>query len=160
VRHIPIIHEFQGAERHWRGAQADVLSPPSAEADRLSPNDASLVLRLADNQVRFLLTGDIEKRTEERLVGENAPIEADFLKAPHHGSKTSSTEAFLTAVAPRVAVISVGESNPFGHPSESVVERYEQHGARLLRTDRDGAITTFTDGTNVFVRTFAGENPR
>jgi competence protein ComEC len=160
VRHIPIIHEFQGAERHWRGAQADVLSPPSPETDRLSPNDASLVLRLADNQVRFLLTGDIEKRTEERLVGENAPIGADFLKAPHHGSKTSSTEAFLTAVAPRVAVISLGESNPFGHPSESVVERYEQRGVRLLRTDRDGAITASTDGTTISVRTFAGENAR
>lgn len=160
ARHIPIVHEFQGAERNLRGARADVLSPPSAEADRLSPNDASLVLRLVDNQVRFLLTGDIEKRAEESLVGDNAPIAADFLKVPHHGSKTSSTEAFLTAVAPRVAVISVGESNPFGHPSESVVERYEQRGVRLLRTDRDGAITGLTDGTTVSVHTFAQENAR
>ena len=127
--------------------------------DGLSPNDASLVLRLSDGQVRFLLTGDIEKRAEEKLVEEHAPIASDFLKAPHHGSKTSSTAEFLASVAPRVAVVSVGEANPFGHPSESVVERYEQHGVRLLRTDRDGTITALTDGTNLSVRTYVERHP-
>ncbi len=119
-----------------------------------TPNDASLVLRLTDGQVHLLLTGDIEKHTEEKLVEEHAPLAADFLKVAHHGSKTSSTEGFIAAVAPRFAVVSVGESNPFGHPSESVVERFEQHGVRLLRTDRDGAITALTDGTNLSVRTY------
>ena len=126
--------------------------------DGLSPNDASLVLRLSDGQVRFLLTGDIEKRAEEKLVEEHAPIASDFLKAPHHGSKTSSTAEFLASVTPRVTVVSVGEANPFGHPSESVVERYEQHGVRLLRTDRDGTITALTDGTNLSVRTYVEQH--
>jgi competence protein ComEC len=152
-RGVPVAHEYQGAERDWHGAQASVLWPPDT-AEVATPNDASLVLRLSDGQVRFLLTGDIEKHTEEKLVEQNAAVQADFLKAPHHGSKTSSTEAFLAAVAPQVAAVSVGEANPFGHPSESVVERYEQDGVRLLRTDRDGAITALTDGTNLSVRTY------
>ena len=155
---VPVVYQSQGAEHDWHGAQAEVLWPPGDVTDRLSPNDASLVLRLVDGQVRFLLTGDIEKRTEEKLVEENAPIGADFLKSPHHGSKTSSTEPFLAAVAPRIASVSVGEANPFGHPSESVLERYGERGVQLLRTDRDGAITASTDGTTLSVRTFAGPN--
>jgi competence protein ComEC len=154
LRGVPTEHEFQGAERDWHGAQASVLWPPEAGLDGGSPNDASLVLRLSDGQIQFLLTGDIEKHTEETLAEENAAIHAAFLKAPHHGSKTSSTERFLAAVAPQVAAVSVGEANPFGHPSESVVGRYEHDGVRLLRTDRDGAITAQTDGTVLSVHTY------
>jgi competence protein ComEC len=73
---------------------------------------------------------------------------------PHHGSKTSSTQAFLGAVAPHFAVVSVGESNAFGHPAPEIVERYQGDGIRLLRTDRDGAITTLTDGQNLLVHTY------
>jgi competence protein ComEC len=134
-----------------------VLWPPNVESPKESSNDSSLVLRLSDGPVHFLLTGDIERRAEENLVAQNGPLASDFLKVPHHGSKTSSTEAFLAAVAPRVAVVSVGESNPFGHPSEDVVERYEHSGVRLLRTDRDGAITALTDGENLSVRSFVGQ---
>ncbi|MGA7964115.1 MAG: hypothetical protein WCA33_20655, partial [Candidatus Acidiferrales bacterium] len=76
----------------------------------------------------------------------------------HHGSKTSSTDAFVGAVAPRVAVVSVGEGNQFGHPVDAVVERYAQAGARFLRTDRDGAVTALTDGRGLLVRTFAEQN--
>jgi competence protein ComEC len=153
-RGVTIGHEFQGAERDWHGAQASILWPPETGLEGGSPNDASLVLRLSDGQVHFLLTGDIEKHTEEKLAEENAAIQADFLKAPHHGSKTSSTEDFLAAVAPQVAAVSVGEANPFGHPSESVVERYDRDGIRLLRTDRDGAITAQTNGMSLSVHTF------
>jgi competence protein ComEC len=94
------------------------------------------------------------RNAEEKLVEEHAPLAADFLKAAHHGSKTSSTEDLIAAVGPRVAVVSVGEANPFGHPSESVVDRLEQHGVRLLRADREGAVTELTDGTNPSVRTY------
>ena len=106
-----------------------------------------------------MLTGDIEKRTEEELVAERAPLASGFMKAPHHGSKTSSTDDFLSAVAPRFAAVSVGESNPFGHPAESVVERFEAHGVKLLRTDRDGAITMITDGNSLSVHTYAERSP-
>jgi competence protein ComEC len=73
---------------------------------------------------------------------------------PHHGSKTSSTQPFLEAVAPKVAVVSVGLGNPFGHPAPIVVERYKEDGVRLLETDRDGAISALTDGRTLLVRTF------
>jgi competence protein ComEC len=153
-RGVAIVQKAREAETDWHGTQATVLWPP-ATGDESTPNDASIVLRLSDGQIHFLLTGDIEKHTEEALVQEHAPLAADFLKAAHHGSKTSSTEDFIAAVAPRMAAVSVGEANAFGHPSESVVERFEQHGIRLLRTDRDGAITALTDGTNLSVRTYA-----
>ena len=156
-RGITIVQKAQGADTDWHGAQASVLWPPAASAGE-TPNDASLVLRLSDGQVHILLTGDIEKRTEEKLVEEHAPLTADFLKAAHHGSKTSSTEDFISTVAPRMAVVSVGEANPFGHPSESVVERFQQDGVRLLRTDRDGAITALTNGTVLAVRTHVQGN--
>ncbi|MGA8102288.1 MAG: MBL fold metallo-hydrolase, partial [Candidatus Acidiferrales bacterium] len=89
-------------------------------------NNNSLVLRLTDGGRNFMLSGDIEKKVEGVLVSENAPLPADFLKVPHHGSKTSPTEPFLEAVQPKFAVISVGESNSFGHPrpgSSSVASR-------------------------------------
>jgi competence protein ComEC len=117
-------------------------------------NDDSLVLRITDGRMHFLLPGDAQQRSEDELVGKHAPLAADFLKVPHHGSKTSSTEAFLAAVAPRVAVVSIGDANPFGHPAETIIERYAHDGVRLLRTDRDGAVTALTDGQNLSVQTF------
>jgi competence protein ComEC len=99
----------------------------------------------SDGRVHLLLTGDIERRAGLRLVADHAPLAAEFLKVPPHGAKTSSTEPFLAAVAPRIALVSVGEANPFRNPAEAVMDRYEQAGVRLLRTDDDAAITT-TDG--------------
>ena len=156
-RGVPIVHRNLGDNSDWNGAQVDVLWPPGQEPPAKLANNNSLVLRLSDGQVHFLLVGDIEQRTEENLVEERIPLGADFLKVPHHGSKTSSTSAFLTAVAPRVAAVSVGESNPFGHPAVSTVERYQESGTRLLRTDRDGAITAITDGTTLSVQTYADQ---
>ncbi|MGA3292638.1 MAG: DNA internalization-related competence protein ComEC/Rec2 [Candidatus Acidiferrales bacterium] len=155
ARGVTIVHRAQGDEFDWRDARADVLWPPAGEPVGKASNNDSLVLRLADGRVHFLLTGDIERPVEEQFVAEGAPVEAAFLKVPHHGSKTSSTEAFLAAVAPRVAVVSVGESNPFGHPAQSVIERYSNAGVQLLRTDRDGAITAITDGQNLSVHAYA-----
>jgi competence protein ComEC len=123
-------------------------------------NDDSLVLRIGDGRLHFLLPGDAQQRSEDELVGSRAALAADFLKVPHHGSKTSSTEAFLAAVAPSVAVVSVGEANPFGQPAENIVQRYTGAGVRFLRTDRDGAVTALTDGQKLSVNTFAEENSR
>jgi competence protein ComEC len=151
---VTIVHQAEGAEFDWQGVRGEVLWPPDRGPVDEASNDDSLVLRLSDGSVRFLLAGDIQQPVEENLTQDRAPIAADFLKVPHHGSKTSSTEAFLAAVAPRVAVISVGQVNPFGHPSESVVERYENDGVRLLRTDRDGAVTAMTNGQNLSVHAY------
>ncbi|HKV04545.1 MAG TPA: ComEC/Rec2 family competence protein [Candidatus Acidoferrales bacterium] len=152
---VPVVHRVQGSEFDWRGVRGEVLWPPDAGPVAEAANDDSLVLRLSDGHFRFLLAGDIEQRVEERLVEDRAPLAADFLKVPHHGSRTSSTDAFLGRVDPRVAVVSVGEANPFGHPSENVIERYERSGVRLLRTDRDGAVTALTDGQNLSIHAYA-----
>jgi competence protein ComEC len=154
-RGVAIVSQSRGAEFNWQGVEGDVLWPPTDAPAGKGANNASLVLRLSDGRVRFLFTGDIEKQAEEELVAEQTPLAADFLKVPHHGSKTSSTEAFLSAVAPHFAVVSVGESNAFGHPAPEIVDRYQDDGIGLLRTDRDGAITALTDGESLSVHAYA-----
>jgi competence protein ComEC len=156
---VRIVHEVSGNKFVWGGVTGDVLWPADPTPVSEASNDDSLVLRLEDGSVRFLLAGDIQKKVEQRLVREDAEIAADFLKVPHHGSKTSSTPDFVAAVAPKVAVVSAGEANPFGHPAPGTVERYTQAGVRLLRTDRDGAVTALTDGHALTVTTFAASHP-
>lgn len=155
ARGVNVVHQIKGARFDWQGVRGEVLWPPDPGPVEEASNDDSLVLRLSEGGVRFLLAGDIQQHVEEKLAQDRAPLAVDFLKVPHHGSKTSSTEAFLAAVAPRVAVISVGETNPFAHPSENVIERYDHAGVRLLRTDRDGAVTALTDGQSLSVHAYA-----
>jgi competence protein ComEC len=121
-------------------------------------NNASVVLRLTYGTVSVLLPGDIEARVEGDLVASGTPLASTVLKAAHHGSCTSTTEAFLSAVAPDVVVISVGE-NDFGHPCEDVLERLHALGQRrgedlpVYRTDEVGTVEAITDGVQVWVRT-------
>jgi len=155
---IPVLHETAGARFNWGGTIGEVLWPQDWHAVSSASNADSLVMHIIDGDRKFLLTGDIEHDVESKLVAEDAPLGADVLKVPHHGSKTSSSEPFLEAVRPKLAVVSVGQYNPFGHPAPSVVERYERDGVRLLRTDRDGALTVITDGHQLSVRRFADSN--
>ncbi|MGH9689935.1 MAG: ComEC/Rec2 family competence protein [Candidatus Acidiferrales bacterium] len=157
---VRIVHKTRGAEFDWDGVTGEVLWPPDAGPVREASNDDSIVMRISDGPLRFLLPGDAQRHSEDQLVASHAPLAADFLKVPHHGSKTSSTEGFLAAVAPRVAVVSVGQGNSFGQPAENILERYAQAGVRLLRTDRDGAVTALTDGQRLSVHTFAEEHPQ
>ncbi len=157
-RGIRIVHVDEGEHFNFGTAQADVLWPPADGAGD-SPNDNCVVLRLSNGQSHFLLTGDIEQHAEGGLIADGEPLASEFLKVPHHGSKTSSTPPFLAAVNPRVAVVSVGVSNPFGHPARAVVERYERDGIRLLRTDRDGAVTALSDGPSLAVSAYAARQP-
>jgi competence protein ComEC len=112
----------------------------------LGENDNSLVFRLTYGRFSALLPGDIEADAERALLALGTDLHADVLKAPHHGSDTSSTRAFVDRVRPRDVVFSVGPRNRFGFPRESVVARYASAGARLSRTDIDGAVTFITDG--------------
>jgi competence protein ComEC len=86
-------------------------------------------------------------------VASGAPLAATVLKSPHHGSRTSSSEAFLEAVDPHLVVISVGAENSFGHPSPEVIERYADHGLPVLRTDERGTVEFITDGRKLWVET-------
>jgi competence protein ComEC len=104
-------------------------------------NERSLVILAEALGRRALLTGDIESWAEMQLFSCcERNLRVDFLKVAHHGSRTSSTEAFLDAAKPRLALISAGPNNIYHHPSKQIVERLEEHGARVLRTDRDGMI--------------------
>jgi len=132
------------------GATLDVLAPcPGPAADR-GPNDNSIVLRLALGARSVLFVGDAEHAEEDDLVRNvGAGLRSDVLKVGHHGSRTSSGAAFLAAVAPREAVISAGVRNRFGHPSPEALAALERAGARVWRTDRDGAVRFETDGNTI-----------
>jgi competence protein ComEC len=159
ARGVTIVHHLRGDTFAWGGTNGHVLWPENPVVAPKATNDDCLVLRIEDGGIRFLLTGDIEKRVEGSLVKDGDTLTADFLKVPHHGSKTSSTDGFLSRVAPRVAVVSVGEGNPFGHPNPETLARLEGTNARLLRTDRDGAVEATTNGRELVVHTFVEMHP-
>lgn len=132
-----------GVHWRWNSIAFELLHPPVASYEDPSPrpNSRSCVLRIATAHGAVLLTGDIEERDERLLLNGTAALRARVLLAPHHGSGTSSTGAFIAAVKPEHAVFAVGYRNRFGHPKRDVVGRYEAAGANILRTDSDGAIT-------------------
>lgn len=146
----------------WDGVVFKVLRPSAtdlAQRDRLSDNALSCVLqiqsvapvRVSDKAVRVaLLTGDMEAEQEAALVEQEGAeaLKADLLLVPHHGSKTSSTPTFLEAVQPRQSVIQVGRRNPYGHPSPSVLKRYEQLGLPWVATPQCGAFMWRSDAAD------------
>ena len=121
-------------------------------------NDDSVVLEVRFGDVSVLLPGDIGAAVEQDLAAQLDLAPVRVLKVPHHGSASSSSERLLAAVRPQVAIVSCGRSNRFGHPAPAVLARYQQVGARIYRTDRDGAVILETDGRTVTVRTM--ESPR
>ena len=141
-----------GASLPALAGATEVLHPP-ADGGYASLNDSSLTLRVHQGATAVLLTGDIEARAEERLLLAPARLPAAVLKVPHHGSRTSSTPRFVDAVAPRVAVVSVGADNRYRLPSPEVEARYRARGTCVLRTDRCGAITVAIDGARLEART-------
>jgi competence protein ComEC len=108
--------------------------------------EASLVIRLAYRGASFLFAGDIGAREEKSLLAQRVLLRSTVMKIPRHGSANSSTEEFVSAAKPRLAVLSVGERNPFGLPRAEVLARYRRVGAEILRTDEDGAVIVKTDG--------------
>lgn len=129
---------YRGHELSVGGVSLQVLNPPPIPPE--DPNDASLVLRVEGKGRTALFPGDISRRREEEMVKVALPLQAELLKVPHHGSKTSSSYPFVQEVRPLFAVISVGEDNPYGHPHPRVVNRYFSLGAEVLRTDLCGFI--------------------
>jgi competence protein ComEC len=129
-----------------------VLWPP-ANGEKSTNND-SIVLRIQYGERSILLTGDIEQAAERSLLSSQQQLHSDVIKVPHHGSKTSSTEAFVAATNPQLAIISVGRTSRFGHPHKEVVERWQSNGATVLTTGQSGAITITTDGHNLSLKEF------
>jgi competence protein ComEC len=155
-RGVPVHRKKRGDWFAWGGATGLVLWPEAAAEEPATAvrNDDSLVLRVEYGSRTFLLTGEIERAVEQVLVERDDPLAADFLKVSHHGSRTSNSPAFIAAVRPQVAAISLSGTNPFGHPHREVLEALARPGLQLFRTDRDGAITVVTDGRSLRARSY------
>ena len=113
-----------------------------------STNNTSVVSRLIFEENSFLFTGDISSSLEKKLVVQNVNLRSNVLKIAHHGSKYSTSEEFLQSVSPKIAVISVGK-NSYGHPTPEVLQKLENFGIHILRTDKDGTIRIESDGNSI-----------
>lgn len=131
----------EGDRWNWDGVQFEILHPGQNNRAKPHDNERSCVLRISVGNQHILLTGDIGKHSEQRLLREHADqLAASLLVAPHHGSASSSSIDFVAAVLPDYALFTAGYRNRFGHPKQEVLQRYADSGAQLLRSDRDGAI--------------------
>jgi competence protein ComEC len=132
--------------------EIQVLWPLAAsDSNQPSRNNDSIVLRVSLGKHSILLTGDIEKSAERALVASGNALQADIVKVPHHGSRSSSTPPFVAATKAQFAIISVGQNSMFGHPHREVVESWQASGAQVLTTGKCGTITVTTDGTDLTV---------
>ena len=139
----------------WGGVQIEILAPFADYVPAGEPtNDDSLVMRVSYGKHSFLLCGDAERPIEYRMLSENELQPTDVLKVAHHGSRTSSTQAFLDAVRPVFAIISVGQDNSYGHPNADAIDRLLDHNAVVYRTDLDGLVSIRTDGRRFHVLTW------
>lgn len=139
-----------GDKFYLGSAQVEILGPVQEYDDT---NDTSIVLRIDYGETSFLFTGDMETGAEKDLLDSGANVGATVLKAGHHGSDTSTSYRFLREVSPQYTVISVGEGNSYGHPSDEVLSRFRDAGAEVYRTDMQGHIIAESDGRTITFRT-------
>ena len=154
-RKAEVIKLKRGDVLNFDAARVEVLFPEADDASSaVSDNNHSVVLRIALGARRFLLTGDIERETENLLVQNPESLQANVVKVAHHGSRTSSIQSFVDAVKTDFAVISVGRCSQFGHPHIEVLERWKAAGANVLMTGERGTITISTDGNDLRIERF------
>jgi competence protein ComEC len=147
----PLLGLRAGQRLSWPGLTLDVLAPLAPPdhvdaEDGTAVNDVSVVLRASTALGRVLLTGDVELSAQSALLASGADLRADVLKVPHHGSRYSSP-AFLAAVHPRLALVSVGAGNTYGHPNGSVLGLLRRGGALVRRTDESGDVAAVASPT-------------
>lgn len=133
----------------FSGVSFDVLGPVSEIRDSKGKpdlNNNSVVGRLSYGSFSVLFTGDAEKEEESAILKHGGNIRSDILKSGHHGSRTSSSDAWLRAASPKAALISCGQGNSYGHPHKTTLTRYEKARMEVYRTDRDGTVTVTSDG--------------
>jgi competence protein ComEC len=153
---VPVYVVGRGDRLRFGAVTVDVLWPPAARGDANLPsgNNDSVVLRLSFGRRTFLLTGDAEADAERALVASGDALRCDALKVAHHGSRTSSIQPFVNASRPALAVVSVGQDSPYGHPHPEVLARWRASGAQVLTTGERGTITVSTDGDDLKAETF------
>jgi beta-lactamase superfamily II metal-dependent hydrolase len=132
------------------GASFTILAPNAQYNDL---NETSVVIRLVYKHRSFLFTGDASKESEADMLAKGYELQSDVLKVGHHGSDTATSDAFLKAVKPKIAVISVGAGNIYGLPDDSVIEKLNASGAKVLRTDYNGTIVITSDGSTLTYET-------
>jgi len=145
---------FRGERISIDGVAVEILHPQRREpvVSRVH-NDQSLVLRIVYGRTAILLPGDIGREAEQSLVETSRILHSQVLKSPHHGSNSSSSPPFLEAVRPSTVILSVGKGNQYGLPDREVMDRYRAIGARIYRTDEDGAVEISSDGRSFVFRT-------
>ncbi len=148
ARSIPMLPAQFPAVYHWGEFDAYILNPASGLANP-APNDAAIVARVDFKASRFMFPADISSTIEATVVARQTPVASDVLKVGHHGSAYSSSPAFLSAVQPTYAVISVGANNSYGHPAAATLARLSSAGIQLWRTDQDGTISVTSDGASL-----------
>lgn len=160
--HVPVI--YPRAATQWRTDDGIVLHfiGPSLPfiGGRNAINSNSLAFLLEYRRFRMLFTGDAGSESERRFLAEEIDLHADVLKVGHHGSAYGSTAAFIAAVSPRVAIISVGRHNLFGHPAPATLATLQRVGAQIYRTDEDGGVTIVTDGRSEMVSSMLSNEHR
>ena len=156
IRKDVILRRYaSGDKRLFHGGEMVFLNPgKDHHLSSVPSNNDSLAFQLRFGARAFLLTGDIEKKIENQIISNHVPINSNVLKVAHHGSRSSTTDEFLARVNPMLAVISVAEHSPFGHPHAEVLTRLRRKSIEVFRTDQHGAITISTDGNQLTVSTF------
>jgi competence protein ComEC len=153
---VTVRHFYAGDQLPWGGAQVNILAPEAGYSNPREPvNNDSLVMRIQFGNSSVLLEGDAEAPSEREMLAHGRVAPVTLLKIGHHGSRTSTTQAFLDAVAPTDAVVSVGRGNTFGHPRYEVIERIAEARPKLYRTDEFG-LTTFLLGRDGKIREIVG----
>ena len=133
--------------------KVEVLGPDDRFVqDETDTNNASVVIQLTFGQVSFLFTGDAERPEEEAIVS-GGDVRSTILKVGHHGSRSSTDDAWLQAVRPQIGVISAGKDNRYGHPHQEVLDALNRFGVKIYRTDQSGTVTITTDGATFTVAT-------
>jgi competence protein ComEC len=156
---IPKKRVFGGFTSREDGIEIKALAPKE-ESSLIAPvdNEKSLAMKITYGSTSFLLAADTGMKTEQEILAAGEDVKSDVLKSPHHGSKSSSSEAFLQAVAPQVIIISVGRGNRYGHPDPEILDRYHAGGVQLFRTDVHGAVEVSSDGKRISVRPAVVDN--
>lgn len=152
-----IEHPLAGEEYTLGEATVTTVCPVKEDYGS-NANDYSIGVRIAFGETSFLFTGDAEEESETDMVESGEVLQADVLKAAHHGSRTANTEAFLDAVDPSYVVISCGEDNSYGHPHAEVLNRLREKGISIFRTDDQGTVVAVSDGQMITFNMSPSEN--
>ncbi len=152
-QNIPLITLGAGDKINYSGSEVDFLSPDKNFIQSAELNDTAFVELIKTGGLRTLLTSDTGSNIEDYLVENGAELAADVLKVGHHGSKYSSSEEFLQAVNPEIAVIEVGANNTYGHPAPETLARIASTTAKVFRTDQNGTIEVLADTQKLEVYT-------